>query len=544
MTAILAVDVPNPIEVVGDGIAKAAGWGAGKAAGAFLGPIGDAIVRALAEAAKKVAEELLHFLSASSSVHFDAGWWASDRGQAVVRTVGLLGTVFMVAFLLLALIQGLLAGDPGAMLRSALLEVPISVVATVVLVSVAQLLLGVTDEASNMVLSGAPSDLAHFFKGFGEASSIASNGLAGVVMLVLFLLGALLVWIELVVRSSLIYWLAATAPLVAAARVWPAARGAFRRLVEIGLALIFSKFAIALALGLGAAALAGGGPRPEGADVGTSVGLDLAGLLTGATLMLLAAFTPFVLLRLLPILEVAVVAQGISRLPVRAGQTGMQAAYYANGLQRMAGGGAGGKSAAPGGGGGGAGSGGGGGGGPGPAGPSGPGGQAGPPGGSGRDGSGGGNGGGPSPAPGPSGRAPVSAGGPATLASIPVGVGSAVAAKVGGTAGAVTGPSGNGQGVHGSPEWNGTGSGGAGKADTHSSASLVAGRSHNDEPASSPRGGGSRPAGSKVVSMSPGRGPDVSTAATSTAEVAAGGRPSAPPRRDPSSTAPPRSPAR
>ncbi|HUR23860.1 MAG TPA: hypothetical protein VMZ73_08315 [Acidimicrobiales bacterium] len=539
MTPILAVDVPNPVEVIGDGISKAAGWGASKAAGAFLGPIGDAIVRALAEAAKKVADELLHFLSASSSVHFDAGWWASDRGQAVVRTVGLLATVFMVAFLLLALVQGLLAGDPGAMLRSALVEVPISVVATVALVSVAQLLLGVTDEASSMVLNGAPSDLAHFFEGFGQASSIASNGLAGVAMLVLFLLGALLVWIELVVRASLIYWLAATAPLLAAARVWPAARGAFRRLVEIGLALIFSKFAIALALGLGAAALAGGGPRPEGADLGTSAGLDLAGLLTGATLMLLAAFTPFVLLRLLPILEVAVVAQGISRSPVRAGQTGMQAAYYANGLQRMAGGGTGSRSPAPdGGGSGGAGS--GGGGGPGPAGPSGAGGQAG---GSGGGGSGGGGGGGPSPAPGPSGRAPASAGGPAAVATVPVGVGTTAASKVGATAGAVTGPSGNGQGQDGSRRSD-PARVGVGKADTHSSASMVAGHSHNDEPASSPPGGGSRRAASGSVAMSPGRAPDVSTAGALTSEVAAGGRPAETPRRDPSSTAAPRSPAR
>jgi len=152
-----------------------------------------------------------------------------------------------------------------------------------------------------------------------------------------FLLGAILVWIELVVRSSLIYLLMAAAPLTLAARVWPAARGAWRRLAELGLALIVSKFAIALALGLGAAALAGGGPKSG--DLGTQAGMDLAGMLTGASLMLLAAFTPFIVLRLLPIVEGAVIAQGISRSPARAAQGGMQAAYYAQGLKRMAGGG-------------------------------------------------------------------------------------------------------------------------------------------------------------------------------------------------------------
>lgn len=334
MNALLAIELPNPLGPIANGVRDALGAGARQAGGVVLGPIGDGIVRGLAGACKKVAEELLHFLSASASVSFERGWWASPRGQAIVHTVGALAVAFMVGFLLLAIIQGLLVGEPGTMVRAALVEVPVSVIATVVLVAVAQLLLGVTDEASTMVLDRAPEDLARFLAGFGNVANVASSGFAGVIMLVLFLVGALLVWIELVVRSSLIYWLAAAAPLIAAARVWPAARGAFRKLCEIGLALILSKFAIALALGLGAAALAGGGPKSG--DLGTRVGLDLAGLLGGAALMLLAAFTPFVLLRLLPILEVAVVAQGISHSPARAAQTGLQAGYYMQGLERMA----------------------------------------------------------------------------------------------------------------------------------------------------------------------------------------------------------------
>jgi hypothetical protein len=155
-------------------------------------------------------------------------------------------------------------------------------------------------------------------------------------MLAVFLIGALLVWVELVIRASLVYLLIAFAPLTLAARVWPAARGAFRKLCELSVALIASKFAIALALGLGAAALAGGGPT-NGADTPTSAGLDLAGLLAGACLMLLAAFTPFVLLRLLPIVEAAAIAHGISRSPARGVQAGVQATYYMQGLHRLAG---------------------------------------------------------------------------------------------------------------------------------------------------------------------------------------------------------------
>lgn len=334
MSGLLAIDVPNPLGPIGDAVGGAVADGARRAGAGFLDTVGDFVVGSLARACEKVAAELVHFLSASSRVDLDAGWWASERGQHVVRAVGAMAAVLMVAFLLLALIQGLLAGDPGAMVRAALLEVPVSVAATVVLASVTQLLLGVTDAASAAVLDRAPEDLGRFLT-FAGAASLSGVGLAGAVVLVLFLAGALAVWVELLVRASLIYWLVAAAPLLAAARVWPAARGAFRRLCEVGLALVLSKFAIALALGLGAAALSGGGP--SGGDLGNQLGTDLGGLLTGAVLMLLAAFTPFVLLRVLPVLETAVVAQGISRSPLRAFQGTMQGAYYVQGLHRLAG---------------------------------------------------------------------------------------------------------------------------------------------------------------------------------------------------------------
>ncbi len=347
MSALVLAALPNPVEVVtgpagavGNAVGGAVGgYVADKAADAFLEPIGKAIVRGLAGAAKKVSEEVMHFITNSAAVNFDEGWWANDRAQTLVRQIGTLALVLTLLFLLLALVQGLFAGDVGGMMRATMVEVPVTIAATVALVAVTQLLLGLVDGASAMVLSGVPEALGHFFAGFGDDATIATNGFAGILMVAVFLLGAILVWIELVVRSSLIYLLMAAAPLTLAARVWPAARGAWRRLAELGLALIVSKFAIALALGLGAAALAGGGPRSG--DLGTQAGMDLAGMLTGASLMLLAAFSPFIVLRLLPIVEGAVIAQGISRSPVRAAQGGMQAAYYAQGLKRMAGGGGG-----------------------------------------------------------------------------------------------------------------------------------------------------------------------------------------------------------
>jgi hypothetical protein len=112
----------------------------------------------------------------------------------------------------------------------------------------------------------------------------------------------------------------------------------FRRLCELGLALIVSKLAIGLAFAVGAVALGAGDAADTGASAAGGAGMSLAGLLGGATLMGLAAFTPFVVLRLLPLLETAAVAQGISRSPARGAQTAMTAAAYPTRLARLAGG--------------------------------------------------------------------------------------------------------------------------------------------------------------------------------------------------------------
>jgi hypothetical protein len=333
---VLAVDIPIVGPILGP-ITDAAGGLAGKAGGAAFGFVVDAILGALANACRRVVEELIAFLGRSSSVNFDSGWWAGERGQALFGTVLRLSAVLLLVFLLLAVLQGLLAGEPAAMLRAAAVEAPLSVLGTVGLVAVTTVLLGVVDEASSLVLADAPSNLGRFATGFGTAGALLTNGLLAAVFAVVFLLGAMLVWIELAVRASLVYFLVLLGPIALSARVWPAARGVFRKLCELGVAIIVSKFAIALALALGAASLAGGGPGDAGAGAGEAVGGQLSGLLTGATLMLLASFTPFVVLRLVPVVEGAMVAHGISRSPLRGAMATAQGVYYGQGLARLAG---------------------------------------------------------------------------------------------------------------------------------------------------------------------------------------------------------------
>jgi hypothetical protein len=89
-----------------------------------------------------------------------------------------------------------------------------------------------------------------------------------------------------------VYVIVLMLPLVFAAFVWPARRVWALRSVELLVALILSKFAIVAVLSLGGAALAHG------------VSTGLAGVLAGVVLLILGAFAPWALLRLLPLAEI------------------------------------------------------------------------------------------------------------------------------------------------------------------------------------------------------------------------------------------------
>jgi hypothetical protein len=329
---MLAAGIPNPLNVVTD----VAGDAARQAAAPIVQGIASSLSGWLTDACREVGRGLVSALSGPASPQFDRGWWASDQGRTLMITVTGLAAMLAIVFVLLALLQGLIAGDPVGMLRTALGHVPISALGVGVVVGLTEILLRVTDEATALVMHGTPENLGRFVDGFGFDASVATGGAAAVVLMIVFLVGALLVWAELLVRSALVYLLVAFAPLVLAARIWPAARSMFRRLCELGLALIVSKLAVGLALALGAAAL-GGGDGVSG-PAATGGGMSLAGLLGGATLMGLAAFTPFVVLRIVPVLETAVVAHGISRSPMRGAQVAAAASAYPARLARLAGG--------------------------------------------------------------------------------------------------------------------------------------------------------------------------------------------------------------
>jgi hypothetical protein len=126
------------------------------------------------------------------------------------------------------------------------------------------------------------------------------------IMVGLFLVaGAFALWIELLMREAAVYVIVLMLPLAFAALVWPARRIWAIRAVELLAALILSKFAIVAVLSLGGAAL----------SAGTGHGLTAA--MVGVVLLIMGAFAPWALLRLLPLAELASSAVGSLRSEMR-----------------------------------------------------------------------------------------------------------------------------------------------------------------------------------------------------------------------------------
>jgi hypothetical protein len=105
-------------------------------------------------------------------------------------------------------------------------------------------------------------------------------------------------WLELLIRDAAVYIIVLMLPLFFAAMVWPARRIWAVRAVELLVALILSKFAIVAVLSLGGAAL------------GHALVPGIQSLFAGTALVLLAAFSPWAILRLLPLHELAGAAVG------------------------------------------------------------------------------------------------------------------------------------------------------------------------------------------------------------------------------------------
>jgi hypothetical protein len=338
---ILGIGFPNPI---GWAIDKVTGFVGGVATAGFEMIIGG-LVAWIVDAVVWVVGGVFNFFLDSTDPNVQADWFITGDGP-YATTVGI-GASLLLLFLLAGIVQGTLTGDVVGMIRRIALELPVSIIGMIGLVTITQILIQLTDALSGEVLGNFQDDISEFGAVVATLNNLSGGTSTAFVVFILGIvtvLAGLILVAELVVRSALIYIVVALAPLVFAARLWPATRGASRKLLDLLVALIVSKLVIAVALSVAAAAAVGAGsggevtalPEPEvfAEDPGGSVTQAVGILLTAAAAFGVSAFSPLLIARLLPLTEGAVVAQGVKGGPVRAGQ---QAMMGANTMQMVSG---------------------------------------------------------------------------------------------------------------------------------------------------------------------------------------------------------------
>jgi hypothetical protein len=287
---------------------------------------------------------VVHFLGTASNPQIDSVWFSGPSSPyASVRAIAL---TLLLGFFLLGTLSGVIKGDVGGMLRRMIGALPAALAGMALAPQVVAKLLDLTDALSASVLSNSGGDALEFLVKFGAAINVGSGGFGVLILALLAILSALLLWIELLLRSALVYFLVALSPLAFATMVWPSAKGVTRRLMELLIGAIFSKLVICVALAVGTAALGSAG-HAAGSDagVGTAIAAGIGNLVTGTTLLVLASWSPFLLMKMMPIVETAVVAQGVSRGPMRAASRGVSTMSSLGTVARVAGASAGGAAA-------------------------------------------------------------------------------------------------------------------------------------------------------------------------------------------------------
>jgi hypothetical protein len=261
-----------------------------------------AVVAWVTGGAHYMLQETAKQIGASSRPNLLGTWFSS----AYWRVAGV-AALLTLPFLFAAAIQALLRGDVTLLGRAAFGYLPLAMLAIGVAGPVTMLLLSASDELSAIVSSASGhadgSFLAHAGVFAGAVGGAALSPFVTFFVALLTVAATLTLWLELLIREAAVYVIVLMLPLFFAALVWPARRVWAVRAVELLVALIMSKFAIVAVLALGGAAL----------DHAAS--FSVTSLLAGLTLVLLAAFSPWALLRLLPLHEMASAAAGGMRAP-------------------------------------------------------------------------------------------------------------------------------------------------------------------------------------------------------------------------------------
>jgi type IV secretion system protein TrbL len=303
------ISIPTPGDVVG-----ALKNAVVDVADAVFDKIIEWIAGLLADAVAKVTEALVTLLAAVKPSITPGG--QIENAVPIQQSVLGLAASLVTLFFVFRIIHGLITGQAGQNLRATLVDLPMVIVGTLFFGFLCYLLLTIVDQFSDPLITDYATTLNTTVSELYSKDGIVQGGVFVIIFALLYIVGAVFLCFELFVRSSLIYLVVMFAPLAIATRIWGPTRSYARRATETAVALIFSKLAIAVTLATGASLMSGA------ADSGGNVAM-----IQGSAILLLAAFMPFALMRVIPMMEGAIAGEGVARtMGIKAAGGGVVAA--------------------------------------------------------------------------------------------------------------------------------------------------------------------------------------------------------------------------
>lgn len=285
-----------------DAVSSAVGWAWDK--------VIQGIYSWLANGLALLIEWVWSVLDSASTPRLSQGWFQND----LAARVGLIGLAVVIALMLASATQAALAGRPEQ-IGDAVKEGVKAIVASALTLTALDVLIGVTDEAAAAVWQVGRADLVTMIEGMvAVATTTGALGVTfvGPLCLLFGFVGLIGLVVALMMRSALIYVAAALAPLVWSTNVLPTFRGSARKLVHLLVALVVSKLAIVVTLVVAVKLIANPSSDPNSGAALNDGAAAVGTLMTGFVCFLIAAVTPFVLYKLMPTVEGAMVASGIA----------------------------------------------------------------------------------------------------------------------------------------------------------------------------------------------------------------------------------------
>lgn len=276
--------------------------------GGLFGLVGDATGAVTGWAWDKVITGIYRWLANGLALLIEWVWSVLDTGttprvteawfrNGLAARVGFIGLAVTIGMMFLSAVQAAIAGRPEQ-IGDILKESVKAIVASAFTITVIGVLIGVTDEASAMVWQVGRADLVRMLEGMVKVATVTgplANTFVGPLALLFGFIGLIGLVVSLMMRSALIYVVAAMAPLVWSLGVLPSFRGSSRKLVHLVVALVLSKLAIVITLVVAVKLIGHPGGTPGSTSVINDAATAVGTLMAGFVCFLVAAVTPMVL---------------------------------------------------------------------------------------------------------------------------------------------------------------------------------------------------------------------------------------------------------